>query len=493
MTKRQDRPLFAVKTTPWIRFLGSILALMIFTRTLPAVPAGREPRSGNDTIARCGEWPPGMGSIRGHVFRRTSESRLGHAQIRLASQSGASWTVGVTFLGHFSFVNLPPGLYQLSATNTLGYQDAFYDPNQTGQARPFFQLNPSQRIFNVSLEMKPMRPYRSLSGRILDEGGKPVSGRPQLRVYAWVKIPHNPFKGHFQRLASATVRPGDGSFAVKNLDGRDVIVQVVDTQDHRRDSAFVPCFYPGATTRSPAVPFGDADRLTGMDIVLRQSEGTHLTGRITDGAGHGIPEAQISLFHADMFFDLFCAYTDANGFYQLNGVGSGNYLVHVDARHRGWVKTRRHITIDPSSELRSLDVTLTRGVTIRGRFIDEAGRPWTVGRSSGFVGALGAPGGGPASNFSFANRYAPDYQQKATTLWSEQGQGDHPFDYMAFPTPDTFEIPAAMPGALKFNVNPRGARLIEIRHGDHDITRDTIQTSPGQMVNDITIVVHQQQ
>ena len=139
MTKSQDRPPFATKTALWTRF-GSIMALLICTRMLLAVPAGREPRSDNDTIARSGQWPPGLGAIRGHVFRRTSESRLGHAQIRLVSQSGATWTVGVTFHGHFSFVNLPPGTFQLSATNTFGYQDVFYDPNQSGQARPFFQL-----------------------------------------------------------------------------------------------------------------------------------------------------------------------------------------------------------------------------------------------------------------------------------------------------------------------------------------------------------------
>jgi hypothetical protein len=471
--------------------LGVVAVLLMGTSLALAVPLGRKPFSRSETIAQSGEWPNGLSTIQGRVFRRVFVSRLGHVKVRLVSQTGDMWTVGVNFGGHFSFQNLAPGLYRLSTTDTFGYHDVAYDPSQTGQDEPVFPLKSSQRLSQISLEMKPLRPYRHLSGRILDEQGKPVIGQTTLRVYAWVRQPHHPSKGHFQRLSHTKVNPDNGSYTLENLDGRDVLVQVVDTADHLRDEAFIPCFYPGTSSRGRAVKFGEKDMLTGMDIVLNQSEGVPLRGRVTNENGRGISEAQVSLFHADMLFDLCCTYTDENGSYQFTGLGAGDYIVHVDARHLGWIKTRRALTIESESTPNSLNFTLTRGITLRGRFIDEAGRPWSAGNANGSIRTRDTSGGGFASNFAYGNKYAPEHLRRASTLWSEQGQGDHPSDYMAYLTADTFIIPAVLSGELKLNVRAQGARLIKILYGDEeiDIVRGTMRTDSKQKVNDITLVV----
>ena len=64
-----------------------------------------------------------------------------------------------------------------------------------------------------------------------------------------------------------------------------------------------------------------------------------------DAAGKPVPEAFVVVHRRDMLFDFVTAYTDAQGHYQIQGLGDGEFLVHVDAVHRGLVRTRTPIDL----------------------------------------------------------------------------------------------------------------------------------------------------
>ena len=62
-----------------------------------------------------------------------------------------------------------------------------------------------------------------------------------------------------------------------------------------------------------------------------------------------------------MLFDFITAYTDEQGHYQIQGLGDGEFLVHVDAVHRGFVRTHTPLDLDKTSKKVQCDFTLHRG------------------------------------------------------------------------------------------------------------------------------------
>lgn len=308
---------------------------------------------------------------------------------------------------------------------------------------------------------------------------------------AWVKRDHGRvyLKQRYLRHSRGTVSSLHGTYELSGLDGRPVTIQVREQGMSVRDNPLPPCFYPGTFIRSEAreVILGDREVVTDVDIHMPSSGGRVLTGRVVNDKGQGISKALVALFHADMWFDLFYSYTDSNGDYRLQGLDEGTYIVHVDAMYQGYVKTRKQATMKPGQEETVLDFALTSGVAIRGRFRDPSGEPLSVGRSSGYVNTGGF---GYASNFPYGNRYAPKAIREGTTLWSEEGQGDHGACFMAFPTADSFLVPAVLPGDGRLEFRPRDARVVKILNGQDEISRRRLlPVVLGQDINDITIIV----
>jgi hypothetical protein len=225
---------------------------------------------------------------------------------------------------------------------------------------------------------------------------------------------------------------------------------------------------------------------------MKKTGGLVLQGLVTDeSTGQPIPEALVSIFHFDMFFDLFCAYTDDKGRYAIEGLGEGKFIVHVDAVHKVFVKTRKIVTIQPEAKLTHLDFGLRRGVKISGRFVDDKGNPWKVGRSFGSAYVRDRGFGGAASNFIYGNKYAPPYIRNGCTVFYEEGEGDNAGAMIIFPTESTFVLPAMLPGKTTINFGPRGQgrRVLKILYEGNDISRTGLVTEAGQEIDDVTIVV----
>ena len=457
------------------------------SRTRPAT-------SRNKTVSRSGKWPEGKSSIRGGVFRQARWSRIGHGKVCLSSEEFGSWVVEMEDHGDFDFSYIPAGVYELRTIETFGYQETHYNPENKPLEEPTFELGESERK-SVNIEIKPSRPYRRIAGRILGEDGKPATNTEGLGVNAWVRKPQGRWKGYYRRVSSSGLNK-DGSYLLEGLDGRPVYVQVRDGGAPDKDNPYPPHFYPGTFSRTAAklVTFDGENVIRNIDIPMKKTGGLVLEGLVTEeNTSQPISEALVSIFHFDMFFDLFYAYTDGQGRYRIEGLGEGKFIVHVDGVHKGFVKTRKLVTIEPEAKETQLDFTLRRGVTISGRFVDDEGNPWRwwANRSSGSAYVKGSPGGGAASTLGCRNKYAPSYIREGHSIFSEEGEGDHPSTKMVFPTESTFLLPAVMSGKtfVDFSSRGKGERVLKILHEGKDIWKTGLVTESGQEIKDVTIVI----
>lgn len=458
-------------------------------RTYPARPA----TSRNKTVSRSGTWPDGNCTIGGSVYREASHYRsIHHGKVCLSSEEFGSWLIE-TDDGRFDFEYIPAGVYTLRTAETFGYKETCYNPENKPVEQPSFRLKDSERRWQIQLKVQPVRPYIQISGRVLDENGKPVTNNRGFLVDAWLQMPQGRFKGRYRPIASSGLNQRDGSYLLEELDGRPVYVMVRDFNAYNKDNPYPPCYYPGTFSRSEATPIAseNGESVENADIRLARTGGLVLQGIVTDeNTSEPVPEAMVVIRHADMIYDLFPVYTDDNGRYRTEALGEGTFLAYVDAMHKGFVKTRRLFNIEPGTQEKQLNFTLKPGVRISGKFKDENGNPWQVERAHGSASIPGAPHVGNASNFPYYNKYAPPTFW-GTTVFYNEGEGDQPSSMMVYPTKDSFLIQAMMPGKTRIRFSPRepSGKVSKIVYNGKDISETGLVTEPGQKIEDVTIVV----
>ncbi|UCD51506.1 MAG: tetratricopeptide repeat protein [Phycisphaerales bacterium] len=452
----------------------------------------REPTTSNRTVTRPGTWPPGDCVIYGAVSRRARLSRVDHAKVCLSSDAYGSWVVEAEDHGRVDFKSIPAGTYRLYTKDTSGYRDTYYNPSNQDSDRPTFELRAGD-VIRPHLQIEPVGPYRKTAGRVLDEDGTAPADCNGLTVSAWVQRPQGSWKGYYRVLARSAVQ-ADGSYVLDELDGRPVYVQVRDSRPPVQVNPYPPRFHPGTFSRPQAalVTFGEASLVEGVDIAMASSGGLAIAGLVTEReSGQPVAQALVTIFHHDMFFDLFYTYTDEQGRYRLEGLGEGKFIVHVDAVHQGYVKTRKIAVVKPDAVLTQLDFTLRPGANISGTVVDETGQPYHVGR--GFGNASRRRGGfaARASNFPYGNMHAPEFIRRGSTVFCEEGEGDVLGTTMVFPTETSFLLPAVAPGdvLIRFRPRGRGESVTKILYEGRDILKTGLKVEPCRSVTGIGIIV----
>ncbi len=450
----------------------------------------RTPSTRNKTVSRTGEWPGGTSSIRGQIYRRARIDQVTHGKVCLSSPKYGRWIVEAYDHG-FEFDNIPAGAYTVQALDARGYRDTYYRPDPQLDRDPSFLLGDGELKWTY-IWVEPVRPYRTIRGRALDERGDPIMD-DNLEVTAWVQKSQGRRRGQYERLSRSRVDP-DGSYTLDELDGRPVYIQLRDGGPPVEEEPYPPCFYPGTFWRSEAglVTLGEASVVEGIDVRMRKTGGRVLEGLVTDKeTGAPISEALVTVFHADMRFDLFYDYTDKQGWYHMKGLSDARFMVHVDAVYKGYVKIRRIVTL--GQEAPRLDFALIRGANIRGVLVDEKRQPYQAGRSFGHADRKQGGFGGAASNFPYGNKYAPDSIRNGSTVFYTEGQGEAMGTMMVFPSDTTFLLPAVAPGHVEIEFRPRGRgeRVQAILHEGRDIQETGLMVEPGQEITDLTIVIAQ--
>jgi hypothetical protein len=165
----------------------------------------------------------------------------------------------------------------------------------------------------------------------------------------------------------------------------------------------------------------------------------------------------------------------------------------VDAVHRGFVRYRAPLDLDGSEYMTEQCFALRRGVSISGKLIDEQGNDWQIAESYGSA-YVGDRDGSSVARFSltaFRNKHRPNDQYPGSGGSFCRGEGDYDYAQLLFPTKNRFVIQNIVPGQTKivFFPNKEHQRVTKILHEGRDILDSGIETQPGQVIDDLTIVV----
>ena len=434
--------------------------------------------------------PIGNCSISGKVISAETGEPVGHATVYLFyNETNAALFIEVAGDGTFVFKDIPTGPYSLRTTRTDGFQDTIYNPENVPGRYPRFTLTDNEQRTDVVLEVKPAC---SISGKVLDESGEPPK-YGTLWVYAWVE--RDELEGGLRRygVAGQTRIDSDGSYSLDGLDNRPIYIMAIDLRSEEKDEFYPPCYYPGTVDRNKAqmISFDDTKSAENVNFHLQRKGEFVLEGVVIDETtGKPIPQALITAHHTDMLFDHITTYTDEQGFYRIDSIGSGEFHVHVDARPFGFVRNRSRVTSDEDAKVNHSDFALKLGITIRGTFVDEQGdaieispRAYGIANNSDCLIPPGRSWTGTRNRQGAKERTADSFFQ--------EGEGDYESESMDFPTPGSFIIEGLMPGTtvLRFYPKAKGQTVKEILYRGTNITETGIETKPGQEIQDVTIVI----
>lgn len=435
-----------------------------------------------------GEWPTGTCSISGKVVAANTDQPLADARVHLFyDDTFASILVDSATDGTFEFQNIPSGKYHLQTSRVRGFQDAVYPENNSDDF-PQFTLTEGEHRTNIILKPKPAY---SIAGTIYDENNEPLKDSGTMRVVAWAKSDKEAGGLYWFNVTSQARIASDGTYVLDGLDGSPVYVMAKDNVYEYRDSFYPPCYYPGTLARDEAVKitFDTESSAKGIDIHLTKQGAFTLEGVVTDETtGKPIVNSLVIVHRRDMLFDYIVSYTDRDGKYRIDSLTAGDFLVHVDAKPWGYVRTRKPMAIT-TEKTTYLDFTLRPAAKISGRIVDTDGDPVQVSsRAYGLAYRNGYDEtnswGGPANRFSHDDGRPGGHKLSG-------GQGDYEEEYMVFFTPDTFVIEGMMPGETMLRFDPKSQNTIvkAIMHNGIDIKNTGLETEPGQEIRDVKVVL----
>ena len=438
-----------------------------------------------------GERPGGNCSISGRVVSAETGEPVDHATMYLHySGTHGSIFIEVAGDGSFIFENIPTGPFSLRSTHTAGYQDVVYNPD--GEAGPYPQFSLADGEHRSGIILEAGRACR-ISGRVLDENGRIPENIKNLHVLAWIEKDD----GQGYKSEQARLDREDGSYLIDGLSGKPAYIMAINWRAAKEGNTHPPIYYPGTFSRNEAdlITFDDQWDVKNIDIQLQRTGGLVLEGIVVDETDEPVPEAFVVVHRRDMLFDFVTAYTDEQGNYEIRGLGDGQFLVHADAVHRGFVRTRMPIDIGSENQRTQLDFVLRPGVTISGKFVDEDGNDWQIGQSYGYANIKDLQG--PGSSFSltdFRNKYRPKDVRRGSGGTFSPGEGNYYGGEMIFPTKSTFIVQGMMPGQTMMSFYPKKEKceVVGILHNGRNIMETGIETMPGQEIGDVTVVIGKQ-
>ena len=190
----------------------------------------------------------------------------------------------------------------------------------------------------------PARPRANLEGVVRDRHGTPL---PDVLVIAWPK-------GRRGDAVAQARTTADGHFLLPGLQpGRWMLL--------------VEAGGLGTLETERQVPED------GAAVLMLEGESRTLTGIVTDRAGRRQPGAQVRIGSPGLRWTR-AAETDANGIFEIRGLGNGRFTLRATLGRRASAPTI--VTLE-EAPLRQAHVRLVleAGVYVEGRVVDDTGRP----------------------------------------------------------------------------------------------------------------------
>ena len=289
---------------------------------------------------RPGEQPPkGTAAIKGYVTAGGTGSPIRRAQVRANSMQGQGGGVTNTDAeGRFEIKDLPAGRYNISASK------GGFVTGQFGQRRPTEPGTPIDLADGQTAEKVNFILARGsvISGRIVDDGGEPVSGTQVTAMrYAFSmggrRLTPVPAEGSNDRTDDQGgyrlygLPPGDYYITANNRQ----MMMMAPNMNSTETDAFAPTYYPGTASVAEAtkvtVRAGQEAQASFALIVARMAR---IRGRAINSSGQPISSAALMLMPGDVgammvSMNLSTSMVAADGTFQFTNVPPGRYNLQL--------------------------------------------------------------------------------------------------------------------------------------------------------------------
>ena len=404
---------------------------------------------------------PAAGSISGRIIAADSGKPLAGASVRLAAFAGAgtanaSATTATGEKGEFSFGDLAPGRYYITASKPRYLTLTHGQRPGSGLQGVSIEVSAGAQITGVTIAL----PLASvIAGRVDDERGEPAMG---ANVSAWIVEWRNGERS--VRSVAFDVVDDRGQFRITNLPPGQFVVSAF--RPVATPGAAKMLYHPGTADPSLAVPFSveaGAERAGVNFMFPAAGPAAGVSGKVVAG---GKPVANVRVLATALNavlkgFDVKSTYTTRTGEFRIDELAPGPY------RLTAWA--------DPGTRSESEHIALLEVVvdTVLLKDVELALRPGS--RATGTV--TGLPVESPA--------------RPTITLQPLDRDGRNSAVHWARVEDDQFSIRGVMPGRYAIAVGglPDGVRVSSIRQDGRDVHDLPVTIGVDQEVSGIAVTL----
>jgi hypothetical protein len=337
---------------------------------------------------RPGETPPkGTAVLKGQVLTGGSGAPVRRAQVRAMSMEGRGGGVTSTDAeGRYEIKELPAGRYNVTATKG-GFAQASFGQRRPGEPGTPIDLSDGQTAEKVNFVMSR---GGVIAGRIVDDGGEPVSGTNVSAMrFAFVAgarrlVPGGSEGGQDRTDDQGYFRlyglpPGDYYISANNRNN----MMVMPGMNNTEAESFAPTYFPGTPNLSEAtrIPIKAGQEMTGANFALLVARMARIRGRALNSRGEPVSNGMLMLTPADPLMGMNFGMNMANamvagdGSFQFANIAPGRYNLQV--RPNGMPGASSEFALLPvtvgNDDIDNLLVTTAVGAVARGVVLTDDG------------------------------------------------------------------------------------------------------------------------
>ena len=350
----------------------------------PSQPSSTTPQRMPARPLRPGETPPkGTAVLKGQVLA-ASGGPVRRVQVRAMSMESRGGGVTSTDAdGRYEIRDLPAGRYNLTATKG-GFVQSDYGQRRPGEPGTPIDLGDGQTADKVNFVLAR---GGVISGRILDDGGEPVSGTMVAAVrYQFVAGTRRlvPARGEGSTRSTDDqgafrlfgLPPGDYYVSANNRNNMMVMPGVTNTES----DGFAPTYYPGTPNIAEAtrVTVRANQEMSGASFALIVARMAKVRGRALNSRGEPVASTMLMLTPDEpmvMSMGFNNAMVAGDGSFEFANVPPGRYNLQV--RPGGMPNANSEfatvkVTVG-NDDIDNLIVTTSVGATARGVVLTDDG------------------------------------------------------------------------------------------------------------------------
>jgi hypothetical protein len=335
---------------------------------------------------RPGETPPkGTAALKGQVMASGTGTPVRRAQVRAMSMEGRGGGVTSTDAeGRFEIKELEAGRYNVTVTKG-GYVQAQFGQRRPGEPGTPIDLGEGQTAEKVNFILAR---GSVISGRIVDDGGEPVSGtqvaamRYQFMAGGRRLVPsggegstdRTDDQGYFRLYG---LPPGDYYVSANNRNN----MMMMPAMNNTEADAFAPTYFPGTPNISEAtrVTVKAGQEMSGANFALIVARMARIRGRAINSRGEPVLNAMLMMMPDEpvltMSMGMNNSMTAGDGSFQFANIAPGRYNLQV--RPNGMPNANSEfatlkITVG-NDDIDNVLVTTAVGATARGVVVTDDG------------------------------------------------------------------------------------------------------------------------